>query len=198
MKRSWARLPTIQWSVDGMAPLTFYGRPAYFAPVVSIFFFLFSSPNLSGRRLGVYTSMATHGVALARFRMQIWNVLHAARWKYRTQKWRKKIAICAPPNSFVELSLRKACINNREKNLLNGNISSICPHSMLNFGPLTAEIRWRVWGAPGNFNGFRVLASLLHQRRSTDVNQTLQYVWPSPALYIHCWGFCLLTEFCQL
>jgi len=22
--------------------------------------------------------------------MQVWNVLHAARWKYRTQKWRKK------------------------------------------------------------------------------------------------------------
>jgi len=27
------------------------------------------------------------------FRMQVWNVLHVARWKYRTQKWRKKIAI---------------------------------------------------------------------------------------------------------
>ena len=34
----------------------------------------------------------------------------------------------------------KACIDNREKNLLNTNISSTCPHSMENFGPLTAEI----------------------------------------------------------
>jgi len=25
---------------------------------------------------------------------------------------------------------------------------------MVNFGPLTAEICWRVWGAPANFNGF--------------------------------------------
>jgi len=46
----------------------------------------------------------------------------------------------------------------------------------------TAKHRWRVWGTPANFNGFRVLASLLHRRRSTDVNQTLHDVWPSPAL----------------
>jgi len=31
---------------------------------------------------------------------------------------------------------------------------------MANFGQLTAEIGWRVWGTPANFNGFRVLASL--------------------------------------
>jgi len=39
------------------------------------------------------------------------------------------------------------------------------------FGPLTAEIGWRVWGTPANFNGFRVLASLLHRRRSTEVTK---------------------------
>jgi len=33
---------------------------------------------------------------------------------------------------------------------------------MVNFGPLAAEICWRVWGTPTNFNGFRVLAALLH------------------------------------
>jgi len=33
---------------------------------------------------GYHTS--TRGVALVRLRMQVWNVLHAARWKYRTQK----------------------------------------------------------------------------------------------------------------
>ena len=31
---------------------------------------------------------------------------------------------------------------------------------MVNFGPLMAEIYWRVWGTPANFNGFRVLAAL--------------------------------------
>jgi len=33
---------------------------------------------------------------------------------------------------------------------------------MVNFGPLAAETVSGVWGTPGNFNGFRVLAALLH------------------------------------
>ena len=56
--------------------------------------------------------------------------------------------------------------------MLNSNISSTCPHNMTNFGPLVAEICWRVWGTPANFNGFRVLASLLQQRRSPEANHT--------------------------
>ena len=89
------------------------------------------------------------------------------------------------------------------KTFLNGNISfkALCPHNMLEFSWLTAEICWRVWGTPENFNGFRVLASLLHRRRSTDVNQTLHDVWPSPALVyyvLHFRGLLPLTEFCQV
>jgi len=33
---------------------------------------------------------------------------------------------------------------------------------MVNFGLLAAEIASLVWGTPVNFNGFRVLAALLH------------------------------------
>jgi len=33
---------------------------------------------------------------------------------------------------------------------------------MVNFGLLAAEIISVVWGTPGNFSGFRVLAALLH------------------------------------
>jgi len=33
---------------------------------------------------------------------------------------------------------------------------------MANFGPLTAETGSVVWGTSANFNGFRVLAALLH------------------------------------
>jgi len=61
------------------------------------------------------------------------------------------------------------------------------PHNTANFGPLTAEIGWRVWGTPENLNGFRVLPSLLQRRHSPEANQTLHDVWPSPGLvhYIH-------------
>ena len=72
---------------------------------------------------------------------------------------------------------------------------------MVNFGPLAAEIVSIVWGTPGNFNGFRVLSTLLQRRRSTEVNQTLHYVWPSPGLvrYIYTFGIsCPLTEICHV
>jgi len=56
----------------------------------------------------------------------------------------------------------KAHIDNQKKNLLNSNTFSTCCDNMANFGPLAAEIDWRVWGTPANFNRFRVLAALLH------------------------------------
>jgi len=61
---------------------------------------------------------------------------------------------------------------------------------MVNFGPLTAEIRSAVWGTPANFNDFRVLALLLQRRRTLEANKTLHDLWPSPVLvhYIHFWG----------
>jgi len=61
-----------------------------------------------------------------------------------------------------------------EKNLLNIDTSSTCTHNMVNFGPLAAENCWRVWGTPANFNGFRVLAALLHGTLAVGVSQTLQ------------------------
>jgi len=44
---------------------------------------------------------------------------------------------------------------------------------MANFGPLPAEIDPVVWGTPAHFNGFRVLAALLHDRQVETVSQTL-------------------------
>jgi len=43
---------------------------------------------------------------------------------------------------------------------------------MVNFGPLAAEIVSLVWGTPDNFNGFRVLATLLHGTLVVGVSQT--------------------------
>ena len=68
----------------------------------------------------------------------------------------------------------KAHIDNR-KNLLSSNISSsTCPHNMVNFGLLAAEILSLVWGTPANFNGFGVLAALLHGILVVGVSQTLR------------------------
>ena len=99
-------------------------------------------------------------------------------------KNREKIAIwhhhaTLPGYIFVT----KAHINNRKKNLLSSNISSRCPHNMVNFGPLVAEIGLPVWGTPVNFNSFRVLAALLHGSQVVGVSQTLRR-WTEGATYI--------------
>ena len=70
-----------------------------------------------------------------------------------------------------------------EKNVLSSNISSTCPHNMVNFGPLAAEIVSLVWGTPPNFNGFGVLAALLHGILVVGVSQTLRR-WTEGATYI--------------
>jgi len=116
--------------------------------------------------------------------MQVWNVLHAARWNAGRKN--------SPSGHHLTtlsgyIFATKAHIDNR-KNIVKQQYLPRCLHNMVNFGTLTAEISWRVWGIPANFNGFRVLDSLLQRRRSTEVNQTLNDVWPCSwlsTLYIH-------------
>jgi len=78
-------------------------------------------------------------------------------------KIRQTIAIWEPLHSFVGLCLRNwGTYRQSEKNLLSSNTSPICPYNIVNFGLLAAEIISLVWGTIANFNGFRVLAALLH------------------------------------
>jgi len=93
--------------------------------------------------------------------MQVWNVLHAARRKYRTQKWCKKnrhLRTTAQLCRAISSQLR--------------HVSTIGKKTMVNFGPLVAEIVSLVWGTPANFSGFRVLAALLHSTLLVGSSQT--------------------------
>ena len=155
----------------------------YFHPIVCSSSFFFSSPNLSGRRLDVcHTS--THGVALVReFRMHVWNVLHAARWKCRTQKIaRKSPSAHHRTASSGYIFTTKARIDNRKK-LVKQQYLPRCHHNMVNFGLLAAEIDPVVCCTPANFNGFRDLAALLHGSQEVSVSQTLRH-WTEDATYV--------------
>ena len=55
----------------------------------------------------------------------------------------------------------KACIDNWKK-LVKQQYLSTCGHNMVNFDLLGAEIVSGVWGTLATFNGFLVLAALLH------------------------------------
>jgi len=93
----------------------------------------------------------------------------------------------------------EACIDNR-KNTLKSNISSTCPHSMVNVGPLMAEIGSEVWASQLFLTRF---ASWL--RYCSDVTQPnfarcLVVSWESWAgtSYIHFRQLLPLREFFQV
>ena len=105
----------------------------------------FSSPNLSRRRLDVcHTS--THDVALVQ--VSDAGLKPAARGSLKTQDAKKSPK---SPSGYHHTTLlgyifaTKACIDSRKKNLLSSNMSSTCPHNMVNFGPIAAEIGLPVW-----------------------------------------------------
>ena len=103
--------------------------------------------------------------------------------KYRTQKSRQKSPSghrCTTLSGYIFAT--KAHIDNR-KIIIKQQCFPYMPYNMANFDPLVAEICWRVWGTPANFNRFRVLASLLHGTPVLDVSQTLRR-WTESATYI--------------
>ena len=62
-------------------------RTFYVCPVVSSIFYLFFFPRLISGVADWMSTILPHMVwPECKFQMQLWNLLHAARWKYRTQK----------------------------------------------------------------------------------------------------------------
>ena len=77
---------------------------------------------------------------------------------------------------------------------------------MVNFGPLAAEICWRVWGTQHfqrvSFLGFVTAATSLNGRQPNFARCLAQIGrllgWYTLGVYIHFRDSCPLTEFCQL
>ena len=132
-------------------------RTLYFCPVVSFFCLFYSSPNLSGRRLDVYHT-STHCVALVRIQNARLKCAALGLLKIQDAKSRHLGTI---PQLCWAISSQLRHVSTIG-NLLSSNISSKCAHNMVSFGPLAAEIVSGVWATPATFNGFRVLAALLH------------------------------------
>jgi len=101
-------------------------------------------------------------------------MLHAARSKYRMQKIVRNLSSGHHRTTLSGyIFATKARIDNLKNKLVSSNIFSTRPHNMVNFSPLAAEISPVVWATPANFNGFRVLAVLLHGTLVVGVSQIL-------------------------
>jgi len=81
------------------------------------------------------------------------------------------------------ISLQLRLVSPIKKNLLSSNISPTGPCNMVNFGVLAAEVVSLIWGTPANFNGFHILAVLLHSTPVLGISQTLRH-WTEGASYV--------------
>ena len=149
-----------------------------FCPVISIVLSSSCFPRLILAVGDWMSTMLTHMVwPQCEFRMQVWNLPHAARWKLikRTQKWRKK-----SPSGHHRTTLSdyifatRARIDNR-KNLLSSNISPTCNHNMRWTSACTSGWdRLASLGHPGKFQQLLRLGSVTARQSSSGVSQTLQ------------------------
>ena len=120
-------------------------------------FFFFSSPNLRGQRLVYHTS--THDVALVRISNAYLKCAACGLLKIQNAKITPSVHHRTTSTGYIFTT--KAHNDNGEKLVKQQYVL----HISLQYGelgPLAAEILSLVWGTPTNFNGFRVLAALLH------------------------------------
>ena len=148
------------------------GQAIIFLPWFPSFFCLFYSlPNLSDRRLDVCHTCCGPSVNLeCRSEMR-------CTWLAGNAGPKKSPKIChlgtiAQLCRAISSQLRHVLTIG--KNLLNSSISPTCPYNMVNFAPLAAEIVSLAWGTQANFNGFHVLAALLHGTRVVSISQSLR------------------------
>jgi len=133
--------------------------------------------------------------------MQVWNVLHAARWKYRTQKIAKN-SVRGHHRTTLSgyIFTTKACIDNWKKLVKQ-------PYLLRMFSqygklrPIRGWDRFTSLGHPSKFQRVSRVGFVTAPTCSTEVNQTLHDVWLSHGLvqYIYIFaGSCPLTEYYQV
>ena len=115
--------------------------------------------------------------------MHVWNVLHAARWKHRSQKSRQNCHLGTITQLCRAISSQLRHISTIGKKLFKQQyLLQMCPQ----YGELWPTNGWDRSGSlghPANFNGFRVLAVLLHGTPVVGVSQTLRR-WTEGATYV--------------
>jgi len=131
--------------------------------------------------------------------MQVWNVLHVARWNTGRKKEAKG-------QHLSTIAQRCQAVSSQLRHVSTVGKKFFKQQYMLHMSPQYGELRpTNCWdgfvslGHPANLNGFRILPSLLQRRRSAEAKQTLHDVWPSPGLVHYIYIFeasCPLAELC--
>ena len=109
--------------------------------------------------------------------MQFWNVLRVARWKVKIHdaKIAQKFVIWSPSHNFVGLCLCNCGTYRQSEKLVR---QQYLPYMSPQYGELWPTSGWDPFvsvGTPGNFNGVRILAALLHGTIVVGVSQTAAF-----------------------
>ena len=116
-----------------------YGRPLYFAAVVSslilllLFFLAYSQRSQTGCLPYFHT---WYGLSA---NLECMSEICCTRHAENTAR-KNSPSVHHRTNLSGYIFATKSTCRQSEKNLLNSNISSTCPHSRMNVGPLAAEI----------------------------------------------------------
>ena len=142
------------------------GRPLYFCPVISSLFFFFFPPLISAVADWMSAILPQIVWHQCNFRCRSETCCTQLSGNAGCKKVAKNRHLGTIAQFCWAISMQLRHILTFGKNLLSSNVSSRSPYNMVNFGPLAAEIGPVVWGTPANFNGFRILAALLHSSQS--------------------------------
>jgi len=100
--------------------------------------------------------------------MQVWNVLHVARWKYRTQKWRKKSPSGHHPTTLSGyIFTTEACIDNRKKLVKQQYLLQMSPQYR-ELWPTSGWDRFGSLGHPSYFQRLPRLRSITARQSSSE------------------------------
>jgi len=133
--------------------------------------------------------------------MQVWNLVHAARWKYRTQKWRKKSPSrhhCTTLSGYIFAVRHVATIG---KKVVKHQYLLQMSSQYSKLRPTSGWDQLAGLGHPSKFQWVSRLGFVIAARCSPEANQTLHDVWSSPGLvhYVYTFrGCCSLMEFCPM
>jgi len=99
--------------------------------------FLFFFPRLISAVGDWMSAIHPHMVCpLCKFRMQVWNMLHATCWKCRTKKSPKSRQLRTMVQLCRAISSQLRHVSTIGKHLFSNNTSFTCPDNMVNFGPI--------------------------------------------------------------
>ena len=115
--------------------------------------------------------------------MQVWNLLHTARWKHRMQKSRQKSPSGHHRTTLSAISSQLRHVSTIGKNLLSTNMSSTCPNNIGELRPTSGWDRLTSLGHPWKFQLVSHLGRVTARHLVVGVSQTLRR-WTEGATYI--------------